>query len=75
MANVALKPPTNAEVPSTPSPPDEPFLDMTAYGAGPNGSITGATENAGITITWRPSAAPLQDSRLQSARIRFPSPI
>ena len=49
MANVALNCPTNAEVPSTPPPPDEPFLDMTAYGAGPNNSITDATENAAIT--------------------------
>jgi hypothetical protein len=49
MATVAANSPTNAAVLSAPPSPDEPFLDMTAYGAGPNDSITDATENAAIT--------------------------
>jgi carboxypeptidase C (cathepsin A) len=49
MANIASNSPANTVVPSAPPPPDEPFLDMTAYGAGPNDSITDSTENAAIT--------------------------
>ncbi len=36
-------------MPATPTPPDQPYSDPTAYGNGPGDSITDTTENAAIT--------------------------